>query len=51
MESGGNTTCVRVTLGQGQVIILDDGTGIRQLGNAGSLRAGRPLASATPEAM
>ena len=32
MDFGGNTTCVRVTLPQGQIIILDAGTGIRQLG-------------------
>jgi phosphoribosyl 1,2-cyclic phosphodiesterase len=32
MEFGGNTTCVRVTLSHGYVIILDAGTGIRQLG-------------------
>ena len=32
MDFGGNTTCVRVTLPGGQIIILDAGTGIRQLG-------------------
>ena len=32
MDFGGNTSCVRVTLAQGQVIIFDAGTGIRQLG-------------------
>ncbi len=32
MDFGGNTTCVRVTLAQGQIIIFDAGTGIRQLG-------------------
>ena len=32
MEFGGNTTCVRVTLSHGYVIIFDAGTGIRQLG-------------------
>jgi phosphoribosyl 1,2-cyclic phosphodiesterase len=32
MVFGGNTTCVRVTLSHGFVIIFDAGTGIRQLG-------------------
>ena len=32
MEFGGNTTCVRVTLDGGFVVILDAGTGIRRLG-------------------
>ncbi len=32
MEFGGNTTCVRVTTSDGQIIIFDAGTGIRQLG-------------------
>ena len=32
MDFGGNTSCVRVTLAQGQIIIFDAGTGIRQLG-------------------
>ena len=32
MEFGGNTTCVRATLSQGEIIIFDAGTGIRQLG-------------------
>ena len=32
MKFGGNTSCVRVTLSNGRVIILDAGTGIRQLG-------------------
>jgi len=32
MDFGGNTTCVRVTLSHGEVIIFDAGTGIRQLG-------------------
>ena len=32
MEFGGNTTCVRVTLSHGFIIIFDAGTGIRQLG-------------------
>ena len=32
MEFGGNTTCVRLTLATGNVIIFDAGTGIRRLG-------------------
>jgi len=32
MDFGGNTTCVRLTLSHGYVIIFDAGTGIRQLG-------------------
>ena len=32
MDFGGNTSCVRVTLARGQIIIFDAGTGIRQLG-------------------
>ena len=32
MEFGGNTTCVRLGLASGHVIIFDAGTGIRQLG-------------------
>jgi phosphoribosyl 1,2-cyclic phosphodiesterase len=32
MAFGGNTTCVRVTLSTGFVIVFDAGTGIRQLG-------------------
>lgn len=38
---GGNTTCVEVSLG-GQRIIIDGGSGLRQLGAA---RGGRPLAA------
>ena len=32
MAFGGNTTCVRLTLSSGHVVIFDAGTGIRQLG-------------------
>lgn len=31
---GGNTSCVEVRLGDGSVVILDAGTGLRELGNA-----------------
>jgi phosphoribosyl 1,2-cyclic phosphodiesterase len=37
---GGNTSCVEVELGDGTIIVLDAGTGIRALGDA--LTAGRP---------
>jgi phosphoribosyl 1,2-cyclic phosphodiesterase len=42
MHYGGNTSCVEVTLSDGNTLILDAGTGIRNLGLA--LRpAGRPI--------
>ena len=30
---GGNTSCVQVTTGEGQLLVLDAGSGIRELGN------------------
>ena len=33
IEFGGNTSCIMLTLNQGQVIIFDAGTGIRRLGS------------------
>ena len=38
---GGNTTCIQVTTDAGEVLILDAGTGIRQLGH--SLMASAPV--------
>jgi phosphoribosyl 1,2-cyclic phosphodiesterase len=32
MRYGGNTSCVEVTLSDGSTLILDAGTGIRNLG-------------------
>jgi phosphoribosyl 1,2-cyclic phosphodiesterase len=32
MRYGGNTSCVQVTLDDGSTIVLDAGTGIRNLG-------------------
>ncbi len=40
-EFGGNTTCVEIAAGDGTELILDAGTGIRELGSAISSRGGR----------
>jgi phosphoribosyl 1,2-cyclic phosphodiesterase len=34
LEFGGNTTCIEVRLPDGQVVIIDGGTGLRKLGKA-----------------
>src|SRR4051812_37232755 len=41
LRYGGNTSCVEVTLEDGTEIILDAGTGIRELGAARSSHANR----------
>jgi phosphoribosyl 1,2-cyclic phosphodiesterase len=33
VEAGGNTSCVEVTLDVGSTLVLDAGTGIRELGD------------------
>ncbi len=45
MRYGGNTSCVEMTLGDGSTLILDAGTGIRNLGLALSAResTGQPI--------
>src|SRR5205807_6225319 len=42
MHYGGNTSCVEVTLSDGSTLILDAGTGIRNLGLA-LPRVGQPI--------
>ena len=41
MRYGGNTSCVQLTLSDGTTLVLDAGTGIRTLGLALPLAAGR----------
>jgi phosphoribosyl 1,2-cyclic phosphodiesterase len=43
VEAGGNTSCVEVTLDGGSTLILDAGTGIRELGDASLERGDRRI--------
>ena len=42
---GGNTSCIELNLSNDQIIILDGGTGIRELGNTLEMRNGKVRAS------
>src|SRR5690606_35882384 len=40
---GGNTTCLQVMLDDGPVVIIDSGTGVRELGNSLMRNPGPPF--------